>query len=152
MSLAPTPVSLSVRPYVGHTFRFPFCQRLWNLTKSWDDIALWWPTCWWTCWHPESQFVAHSICWDPASTTCRHASCKIIMMVMRRKRVRIMRLRTTMIMIDHGENKANSSFCHTFDVKCLPLDFVSCLQCKLHYHHHHNLHRKIITDYQSVNP
>ena len=129
MSLAPTPVSLSVRPYVGHTFRFPFCQRLWNLTKSWDDIALWWPTCWWTCWHPESQFVAHSICWDHYDGDEEEAGADHEV--------------ENDDDNDHGENKANSSFCHTFDVKCLPLDFVSCL----HYHHHHNLHRKIITDF-----
>ena len=37
---APTPVSLSVRKSEGHTFGFPFCQRLWDLTKRQDDIAL----------------------------------------------------------------------------------------------------------------
>ena len=34
-TLAPTPVRLSV----SDTFRFSFCQRLWDLTKRRDDIA-----------------------------------------------------------------------------------------------------------------
>ena len=37
---APTPVSLSVRKSEGHTFGFPFCQRLWDLTKRQDDIVV----------------------------------------------------------------------------------------------------------------
>ena len=37
VSLAPTPVSLSV---VRDTFGFPFCQRSWDLTKHWDNIAV----------------------------------------------------------------------------------------------------------------
>ena len=36
VSLAPTPV----RPSEGNSFRFTFCQRLWDLTKRWDDIAV----------------------------------------------------------------------------------------------------------------
>ena len=36
VSLAPTPV----RPSVGHTFKFPFCQRLWALTKRRDGIEV----------------------------------------------------------------------------------------------------------------
>ena len=40
VSLAPTPVSLSVRMSVSDTFGFPFCQHLWDLTKRWDDIAV----------------------------------------------------------------------------------------------------------------
>ena len=36
VSLAPTPV----RPSVGHNFKFPFCQRLWALTKRRDDIEV----------------------------------------------------------------------------------------------------------------
>ena len=35
VSLAPSPVSLSVGP-----FGFPFCQHLWDLTKRRDDIAV----------------------------------------------------------------------------------------------------------------
>ena len=38
MSLAPTPVRPSVRR--SHVFGFPFCQRLWYLTKRRDDIAV----------------------------------------------------------------------------------------------------------------
>ena len=38
MSLAPTPVSLSISPSVR--FGFPFCQRLWDLSKRQDDIAI----------------------------------------------------------------------------------------------------------------
>ena len=39
--LAPTPVILSVCPsVVRHTFGFPFCQRHWDLTKRWEDIAV----------------------------------------------------------------------------------------------------------------
>ena len=30
----------SVRPSIRHTFRFPFCQRLWDLTKRQDDIVV----------------------------------------------------------------------------------------------------------------
>ena len=40
MSLAPTPASPSVGPSVRNSFGFPFCQRLWDLTKRWDDIAV----------------------------------------------------------------------------------------------------------------
>ena len=44
-SLTPTPVI----PSFCHIFGFPFCQRLWALTKHRDDIvvadmATWWPT------------------------------------------------------------------------------------------------------------
>ena len=37
MSLAPTPVSLSISPSVR--FGLTFCQRLWDLSKRQDDIA-----------------------------------------------------------------------------------------------------------------
>ena len=37
---APTPVSLSVRKSEGHTFGFPFCQRLWAIAKRRDDIVV----------------------------------------------------------------------------------------------------------------
>ena len=43
VSLAPTPVRPSVRPSVsmeGNTFGLPFCQRLWDLIKCRDDIAV----------------------------------------------------------------------------------------------------------------
>ena len=40
VSLASTPVSLSVHMLVGHPFRFPFCQRPWELTKPRDDIVV----------------------------------------------------------------------------------------------------------------
>ena len=36
MSLAPTPDS----PSESYTFGFPFCHRLWDLTKRQDDIAV----------------------------------------------------------------------------------------------------------------
>ena len=38
VSLAPTLLRLSVRR--SHVFGFPFCQRLWYLTKRRDDIAM----------------------------------------------------------------------------------------------------------------
>ena len=38
-AVSSTPVSLSVRKSVSHTFGFPFCQRPWDLTKRQDDIA-----------------------------------------------------------------------------------------------------------------
>ena len=38
--LAPTPVFPSVGWSVGDTFGFPFCQRLWALTKRRDDIVV----------------------------------------------------------------------------------------------------------------
>ena len=46
--LAPTPLRPSVRRYivgsirtaVRDTFGFPFCQRLWALTKRQDDIVV----------------------------------------------------------------------------------------------------------------
>ena len=37
MSLAPTPVSPKVDP--SDFFGFPFCQRLWDLTKRRDNIV-----------------------------------------------------------------------------------------------------------------
>ena len=40
VSLASTPVSLSVHMLVGHPFIFPFCQRHWDLKKRRDDIAV----------------------------------------------------------------------------------------------------------------
>ena len=40
VSLAPTPVRPSVRKSVRHTFGFPFCQHLWDLTKRPDDIVV----------------------------------------------------------------------------------------------------------------
>ena len=42
VSLTPTPVSpSSVSPSaVRHTFGFPFCQRLWALTKHRDNIVV----------------------------------------------------------------------------------------------------------------
>ena len=40
VSLAPTPVSPSVRRSVRINFKFSFCQRLWDLTKRRDDIAM----------------------------------------------------------------------------------------------------------------
>ena len=33
-------LSPSVGWLVCHTFGFPFCQRLWALTKRWDDIVV----------------------------------------------------------------------------------------------------------------
>ena len=33
-------MSTMVRPSVRHTFGFPFCQRLWALTKRRDDIVV----------------------------------------------------------------------------------------------------------------
>ena len=40
MSQVPTPVSLSVRRSIRINFKFSFCQRLWDLTKRRDDIAV----------------------------------------------------------------------------------------------------------------
>ena len=39
-SPAPTPVSPSIRKKVCNTFGFPFCQRLWDLTKRTDNIVV----------------------------------------------------------------------------------------------------------------
>ena len=39
-SLAPTPVSPSVRKKVRNTFRFTFYQRLWDLTNRRDHIVV----------------------------------------------------------------------------------------------------------------
>ena len=40
VSLAPTLASPSVGPSVRNSFGFPFCQRLWDLTKRQDDIVV----------------------------------------------------------------------------------------------------------------
>ena len=52
-SLAPTPVRTSVRKFVGHTFRFPFCQCLWTLIiceSQSNETILWWQRWWLTWW------------------------------------------------------------------------------------------------------
>ena len=40
VTLAPIPVRRSVRLSVRNSFGFPFCQRLWDLTKRLDDIGV----------------------------------------------------------------------------------------------------------------